>query len=68
MLPIKGFKKHVTCAPWCAGVCFDCFGTQVFKSFSVENDKIQETNILLLVSSIAERKNPDAKMIQNYQL
>ena len=29
----------------CAGVCFDCFGTQVFKSLGCENDKIQESNL-----------------------
>ena len=42
---------------WCAGVCFDCFGTQVFKSLIFENDKIQESDLLLLVSTIGERTN-----------
>ena len=49
-------KVSKTCA-WCAGVCFDCFGTQVFKSFSVENVKVQESDLLLLFLSIGDRKS-----------
>ena len=55
------FQEEVskTCAQ-CAGVCFDCLGTQVFKSLGCENDKSQESNLLFLFLRIA-RKIPEAR-------
>ena len=46
---------------WCAGVCFDCFGTQVFKSFILKMSKFKSHIFCFWFQLIGERTNEARK-------